>query len=100
VKEDLTCELAPSPCPFTELDSPVAWTGPTAPAGSGDPLGVVGRPFVLTDCSAQAYDLDNLADVVEVLAAASDGLLVGEHQNAPELIKRKIQKKILKGTKK
>jgi methylenetetrahydrofolate reductase (NADPH) len=78
VRADLGCELGDRPCPFA-TGPPVRWTGePVEPA----PLEV---PLVLTDLTVRPYDPASVREVVEILAPVSDGLLVGEHHNRPDL---------------
>jgi methylenetetrahydrofolate reductase (NADPH) len=78
VRADLGCELGDRPCPFATAP-PVRWTGaPIDPA----PLRV---PLVLTDLTVRPYDPESVREVVEILAPVSDGLLVGEHHNRPDL---------------
>lgn len=74
VRPDLSCEMAPLPCPFATTAEPVAWTGAAPP---GRP---VGAPVVLTDLTVRPYDAGNVTEVCRVLAGSCDGLLVGEHQ--------------------
>jgi methylenetetrahydrofolate reductase (NADPH) len=78
VRSDLGCELGDRRCPFTTR-APVAWAaGPIAPA----PVEV---PLVLTDLTVRPYDPGSVRRVVATLAPVSDGLLVGEHHNRPDL---------------
>src|SRR3954468_4924816 len=78
VRADLSCELGDRPCPFT--------TGPAVP-WSRDPVRAapVDVPLVLTDLTVRPYDPESVRRVVAILAPVSDGLLVGEHQNRPDL---------------
>jgi len=80
VRADHGCELADRPCPFAGRP-PLRWAGPPAPAPAGSPR----VPLVLTDLTVRPYDPASLRRVVRILAPASDGLLVGEHQNRPDL---------------
>ncbi|HEY7101830.1 MAG TPA: methylenetetrahydrofolate reductase [Mycobacteriales bacterium] len=78
VRDDLSCELGDRPCPFATAP-PVRWTAePVDPA----PLAV---PLVLTDLTVRPYDPASVREVVRILAPVSDGLLVGEHHNRPDL---------------
>ena len=78
VRADLSCELGDRRCPFAA--GPLTlWPAPVVPA----PAPVV--PLVLTDLSVRPYDRASLRQVVRTLAPVSDGLLVGEHQNRPDL---------------
>jgi 5,10-methylenetetrahydrofolate reductase len=78
VRADLSCELGDQPCPFATA-APVLWAGPPV-----YPVPVA-APLVLTDLSVRPYDPASVQEVVEILAPASDGLLVGEHHNRPDL---------------
>jgi 5,10-methylenetetrahydrofolate reductase len=78
VRADLGCELGDRPCPFATAP-PVRWTGEPA-----DPPPVT-VPLVLTDLTVRPYDPDSVREVVRILAPVSDGLLVGEHHNRPDL---------------
>jgi len=42
-------------------------------------------PVVLTDLTLPAYDPSAVAEIVDVLAPTCDAVLVGEHQNRPDL---------------
>ncbi|HEY6745530.1 MAG TPA: methylenetetrahydrofolate reductase [Mycobacteriales bacterium] len=78
VRADLSCELGDRPCPFTTRPQ-LRWDGPpVAPA----PVDV---PLVLTDLTVRPYDPGSVRRVVKILAPVSDGLLVGEHHNRPDL---------------
>jgi 5,10-methylenetetrahydrofolate reductase len=78
VRPDLSCELGDRPCPFATR-APVRWAGPPVPAVPVD------VPLVLTDLTVRPYDPASVRRVVEILAPVSDGLLVGEHHNRPDL---------------
>lgn len=82
VRTDLTCEMAPAPCPFAARTEPVAWTGEEHVGAA--PSWPAGRPVVLTDLSARPFDAAGLSAVVATLARSCDGLLIGEHQNRPD----------------
>ncbi|MCW2700489.1 MAG: Methylenetetrahydrofolate reductase [Blastococcus sp.] len=86
VRDDERCELAQHRCVF--LGRPlVRWPGPPvapAPAPLGGPHSAAGR-FVLADLSVPPFDPASLRRVVGVLEPVSDGLLVGEHANRPDL---------------
>lgn len=79
VRADLGCELGDRPCPFATRP-PVPWPDP--PLSAVEPPRV---PLVLTDLTVRPYDLGSLRRVVGILAPVSDGLLVGEHQDRPDL---------------
>jgi methylenetetrahydrofolate reductase (NADPH) len=78
VRPDLSCELGDRPCPFA-TGAAVAWTGPPVAA---TPITV---PRVLTDLTVRPYDPGSVRQMVRILAPHSDGLLVGEHHNRPDL---------------
>ncbi len=80
VRADLSCELGDRPCPFATAP-PVPWSGPSPPAPAGPPA----VPLVLTDLTVRPYDPGSLRRVVRILAPVSDGLLIGEHQDRPDL---------------
>jgi Methylene-tetrahydrofolate reductase C terminal len=80
VRDDGGCEMRPQPCPFATLDAAPAWTG--SPAPSRPP---VEAPVVLTDLTLPAYDPSAVGEIVDVLAPTCDAVLVGEHQNRPDL---------------
>ncbi len=89
VRPDLTCELGDRPCPFAVAPLP-AWTGaapPPEPPPVPDGLlaRAAARPVVLTDLSVVPYSPASVRRVVGLLAGSSDALLVGEHQNSPDL---------------
>lgn len=75
VRDDGTCEMAAMPCPFDVL---VPWPTPVPPP----PRPQV--PLVLADFSAPPFEPRALIQVAEILAAGSDAVLVGEHQNRPD----------------
>ncbi len=78
VRADHSCELGDRRCPFATRP-PVVWSaGPVAAA----PVRV---PLVLTDLTVRPYDPASVRRVVGILAPVSDGLLVGEHHNRPDL---------------
>lgn len=89
VRADLSCELGDRPCPFAGAPLP-DWTGavpPPAPPPVPDGLlaRAATRPVVLTDLTVVPYSPRSVRRVVGLLAASSDALLVGEHQNRPDL---------------
>jgi 5,10-methylenetetrahydrofolate reductase len=88
VRDDGRCELADHPCVF--LDAPLPrWTVPAPPAPDPRPGSLLDRarngPVVLTDLTVRPFDPASVGRVARVLAPVSDGLLVGEHQNRPDL---------------
>ena len=88
VRDDGRCELAEHPCVF--LDPPLPrWDAPSPPAPQPRPDGLLARaaagPVVLTDLTVRPFARASVRAVVTALAAVSDGLLVGEHQNRPDL---------------
>lgn len=84
VRDDLSCEMAPMPCPFATLAQAVPWTGPERDPAPLPNLGVPGRPVVLTDFSVTPFDRSSVAAVAAALEGSCDGLLVGEHHNRPD----------------
>jgi 5,10-methylenetetrahydrofolate reductase len=89
VRADLTCELGDRPCPFAIAPLP-AWSGgapPPAPAPVADGLldRAATRPVVLTDLTVTPYSPMSVRRVVGLLSGTADALLVGEHQNRPDL---------------
>ena len=78
-RADLSCELGDRPCPFATAP-PVPWSGPSP--RHARPAAV---PLVLTDLTVRPYDPGSLRRVVRILAPVSDGLLIGEHQDRPDL---------------
>ena len=84
VRDDGGCEMRPQPCPFATLDRPAAVGGlACAAAAAAGPLRAA--PVVLTDLTLPAYDPSAVAEIVDVLAPTCDAVLVGEHQNRPDL---------------
>ena len=87
VREDLSCEMVPEPCPFAERGTVQPWPEPVArPATSSVLLDAVtaGRPVVLTDLTVPPYDARALATVTGLLAGSCTAVLVGEHQDQPD----------------
>ncbi|WP_214366951.1 methylenetetrahydrofolate reductase C-terminal domain-containing protein [Pseudonocardia sp. H11422] len=90
VHDDLTCEMAPISCPFAMRAGAVPWADaeralePDAAAGHGMLATATQRPVVLTDLTVRPFDRASVEQLAGVLAEASDGLLVGEHQNRPD----------------
>jgi methylenetetrahydrofolate reductase (NADPH) len=86
VRADLSCEMAPQPCVFADLEQAVPWVGPDLKGGDDVPLlsRPFGRPVVLTDFTVTPFDPDSIAAVAAALAGSCDGVLVGEHQNRPD----------------
>jgi 5,10-methylenetetrahydrofolate reductase len=82
------CEVADHECVFLAPPLP-RWTGlpPAAPASR--PGGLLDRarsgPVVLADLTVAPFDRTSVRAVVAALAPVSDGLLVGEHQDRPDL---------------
>jgi 5,10-methylenetetrahydrofolate reductase len=88
VRDDGRCELADHPCVF--LASPLPrWTAPAPEAPACRPDGLLNRarrgPVVLTDLTVAPFDPVSVRSVVAALAPVSDGLLIGDHQNRPDL---------------
>ena len=88
VADDGRCEVAEHPCVFLAPPLP-RWTAPTPPGAAARPDGVLERachgPVVLTDLTVAPFDPASVRSVVRALAPVSDGLLIGEHQNRPDL---------------
>jgi hypothetical protein len=85
VRADLTCEMAPVPCPFATDRTAVRWDGPAAPAAAEHAVtGAAGRPLVLTDFTVRPFDPAGIKAVAGALAGSCDGVLVGEHHNRPD----------------
>ena len=87
VRADLSCEMGPHRCPFTERTAAPEWPGATTtqrPA-AGALLGALRqRPVVITDLTLPPYDSGAVTRLTAVLAGSCDALLVGEHQNRPD----------------
>jgi methylenetetrahydrofolate reductase (NADPH) len=82
VRADLSCEMAPVPCPFATLERAVPWTGPAA--AGGDPNWPPRRrPLVVTDLSITPFSAASVRSVVSTLAGSCDGMLVAEHHDRP-----------------
>ena len=85
VRADLSCEMGPHRCPFTERPAP-QWPepAPERPAGSALLDALRARPAVVTDLTLPPYDAGAVTRLTAVLAGSCDALLVGEHQNRPD----------------
>jgi 5,10-methylenetetrahydrofolate reductase len=75
VREGGGCEVIPGPCVFV---TPASWPDPVPAV----PLARV--PLILADYTADPYSVPMLTTVAGALAADSDAVLVGEHQNRPD----------------
>jgi methylenetetrahydrofolate reductase (NADPH) len=87
VRPDLSCEMAPVPCPFARRAEAVTWSeAVTRPAPASSLLAAIGtgQPVVLTDLTVPPYDATAMADVADVLRGSCDAVLVGEHQSQPD----------------
>src|SRR4051794_28068436 len=86
VRDDGRCELAEHPCVFLG-DPLVRWPGPPVVSTASSTLleRAAAGPVVLADLSVAAFDPASVRRVVAVLAPVTDGLLVGEHANRPDL---------------
>ncbi len=93
VRADLSCEMAPVPCPFAT--APPVGFAPGFPAGTADvPAGPAAGsallaaaargPVVLTDLSVRPFDPASIKQVTQVLRGSCDAVLVGEHQDSPD----------------
>ncbi|WCO68215.1 methylenetetrahydrofolate reductase C-terminal domain-containing protein [Iamia majanohamensis] len=90
VRDDLTCEVAPHPCPFTADAAPLPWPTALGPPPAPTPAsGLLARatsgPVVVTDLPSRPFDRALLVETTEVLAESCDAVLVGEHQHRPDL---------------
>jgi len=102
VRSDLSCEMAPVPCPFAAgAPVPVSYVPSSSPPSGPDPSGsppagpppAAGgallvtarrRPVVLTDFTVRPYDPASISRVTGILRGSCDALLVGEHQGRPD----------------
>jgi 5,10-methylenetetrahydrofolate reductase len=88
VRDDGRCELAEHACVFLAPPLP-RWSGRVRTAPRPRPGGLLEsarhRPVVLTDLTVKPTDPASVRSVVGALAPVSDGLLIGEHQNRPDL---------------
>jgi methylenetetrahydrofolate reductase (NADPH) len=93
VRADLSCEMAPVPCPFARggpvVFEPEATAGttdlpPAADPGSTLTAAAARGPVVLADLSVRPFDPASIRQVTGALAGACDAVLVGEHQNTPD----------------
>lgn len=75
VRADGGCEVVPRPCAFPV---PEPWADPVPAV----PLRTV--PLILTDFSSEPYSALTHRSVAATLAASSDAVLVGDHQNRPD----------------
>ena len=93
VRADLSCEMAPQPCPFVTAP-PVAFA-PGFPPGTADVparppaasalLSAAARgPVVLTDLSVRPFSPASIERVTQILDGSCDAVLVGEHQDRPD----------------
>jgi 5,10-methylenetetrahydrofolate reductase len=88
VRDHGHCEVAEHACVFLAAPLP-RWTAPTPLAPARRPGGLLGpdraEPVVLADLTVAPFDRASVRSVVGTLAPVSDGLLIGEHQNRPDL---------------
>jgi methylenetetrahydrofolate reductase (NADPH) len=88
VRDGGGCEVADRPCVFLGPPLP-RWTAEPVSPPAPRPGGLLDRagagPVVLSDLTVRPFDAGSVRRVVQVLAPVSDGLLVGEHQNRPDL---------------
>jgi 5,10-methylenetetrahydrofolate reductase len=88
VRDDGRCEVAEHACVFLAPPLP-RWTARTPPVPASRPGGLLDRsrsgPVVLADLTVAPFDPSSVRSVVGALAPVSDGLLVGEHQDRPDL---------------
>jgi methylenetetrahydrofolate reductase (NADPH) len=93
VRDDLTCEMAPVPCPFPS-GQPVVFEAEATPGtrdlaqlpsrGSALTRAATLGPVILTDLSVLPFDAGSVRQVTGALAGSCDALLVGEHQDSPD----------------
>jgi len=87
VRDDGRCELAEQPCSFLHAPPP-HWPVPV-PVPAPRPGGLLERatrgPVVLTDLTVTPFDPASVRAVVAEIGGVSDAVLVGEHQNRPDL---------------
>jgi 5,10-methylenetetrahydrofolate reductase len=86
VRQDERCELAEHRCvfvgePLVPWPEPAIETAPGLLDGAHTGVG----PAILADLSFARFDRASVRRVVGVLGPVSDGLLVGEHANRPDL---------------
>jgi len=78
VRPDGRCELAEHPCTFLDLAEPP----PVEPVAG---VALTAAPLVLTDLSVPPADPATLVRTAHRLLGSADGLLVGDHQDRPDL---------------
>jgi methylenetetrahydrofolate reductase (NADPH) len=93
VLDDLTCEMAPVPCPFSG-SQPIVFEAETTTGtqdlpqmprrGSTLTRAATPGPVILTDLSVRPFDAGSVRQVAGALAGSCDALLVGEHQDSPD----------------
>lgn len=83
VRSTGACELdGDLPCPFV-TGSLRTWAGPAqTPLDTGLPP--VDHHIVMSDLRVPAFDAEGIRKVATILAATSDVILVGDHQNRPD----------------
>ncbi len=84
VRTDLTCELGDRRCTFVDAPLPV-WDGDLEPVQPWLADQPTDRPAIVTDLTLAPFDVARLRTIVGLAAPAADLLLVGEHQNRPDL---------------
>jgi methylenetetrahydrofolate reductase (NADPH) len=94
VRDDLSCEMTPVPCPFAQLAEPIRFARETRVGTADVPSVAVDRStlieaartraVVLTDLSVVPFDRSSIAAVLSALAGTCDAVLVGEHQDRPD----------------
>lgn len=77
VRTDGSCEVVAEPCVF---DREVIWPGNDVPAAQLPRV-----PLVLADFTSEPFSDVTHRAVASILAPAADAVLVGEHQNRPDL---------------
>ena len=81
VRDDGGCEMRPHPVRSRRSTPPPPWAGsPAPPRQAPEP-----PPSSSPTSALPAYDPAAVAEIVDVLAPTCDAVLVGEHQNRPDL---------------
>ncbi len=79
VRPDGGCEMIAMPCVFDSVDQVPVVAALDLPVAAA-----VRAPLVLTDLSAPPADASALAATARILAASSDAVLMGDHQDRPD----------------
>lgn len=84
VRTDLSCEMAPTPCPFATGAEAVRWPAELDRPSPDRPVLAGRNPVVVTDLPLRPFDRHLLARTTAVVAGSCDAVLVGEHQHRPD----------------